>query len=282
MAELSKLIDQYRSTQVLEEVTEAFETIASIQLRQIKDRVIASREFFHELWGMYSQLRIAKNDQFKTITQNAPIDREVLILISSDSSLTGGIDQRLVEQVVNDTKPGQVDFVVVGQHGAQLLRAYGLNPVQVYPLPDITKKIDVVPIIKYISRYRRSTVYYQSFVSLTTQRIGHFELLFAVQRLSELEQKRPKQELIFSSDYIFEPSFEQTVTYMESMMLSTALTEVILESRLAQLASRFSAMNHARLEADTQVKTLSQVISRTKRLKQDETARLYHVRGVHQ
>lgn len=281
MAELTKLIDQYHSTQVLEEVTEAFETIASIQLRQIKDRVIASREFFHELWGMYSQLRVAKNDQFKTITQNAPIDREVLVLISSDSSLTGGIDQRLVEQVLNDTKPGQADFVVIGRHGAQLLKAYGKTPVQVYPLPDITKKIDVVPIIKYISRYRRSTVYYQSFVSLTTQRIGHFELLFAVQRLSELEQKRSKQELIYSSDYIFEPSFEQTVTYMESMMLSTALTEVILESRLAQLASRFSAMNHARLEADNQVKTLSQIISRTKRLKQDETARLYHIRGVH-
>ncbi len=282
MAELTKLIDQYHSTQVLEEVTEAFETIASIQLRQIKDRVIASREFFHELWGMYSQLRVAKNDQFKTITQNAPIDREVLVLISSDSSLTGGIDQRLVEQVLNDTKPGQADFVVIGRHGAQLLKAYGKTPAQVYPLPDITKKIDVVPIIKYISRYRRSTVYYQSFVSLTTQRIGHFELLFAVQRLSELEQKRSKQELIYSSDYIFEPSFEQTVTYMESMMLSTALTEVILESRLAQLASRFSAMNHARLEADNQVKTLSQIISRTKRLKQDETARLYHIRGVHE
>jgi ATP synthase F1 gamma subunit len=276
MAELRKLIDQRQKTIVLEEVTEAFETIASIQLRQIKDRVIASREFFHELWGMYSQFRIAPRDRFQTITQNIQTNKEVVVVVSSEQSLSGGIDQRLIEQLLNDINPTLVDLVVIGHHGAQLLNGLGIRPVQVYPLPDITKKIDVVPIIKLISSYKRSSVYYQSFVSLTTQRIGHFELLFAVQKLSEHEQKRNLEELIYSSDYIFEPSFEEVVGYMESMMLSTALTEVILESRLAQLASRFGAMNRARLEAHSQTKVLSQLISRTRRFTQDESMRSFH------
>ncbi len=279
MADLTKLYNQYQSVETLEEVTEAFETIASIQLRQIKDRVIASREFFHELWGMYSQLRIAPTEQFKKLSQNPILNREVVVVISSDTGLSGGIDQRLIEQVVVDNQKKSVDYVVIGQHGAQLLNTRNINPVQVYPLPDVTKKIDVIPIVRYISRYKKSTVYYESFISLTTQRIGHFELLFAVQLLSDLERKRPTQELIYSSDYIFEPSFESVVDYLESMMLSTALTEVILESRLAQLASRFSAMNHARLEARDQTKTLSQLIAREKRFLQDEASRQYYQRS---
>lgn len=60
-------------------------------------------------------------------------------------------------------------------------------------------------------------------------------------------------------------------------MLSTALTEVILESRLAQLASRFNAMSLAHEAADQRSDYLATSISRLKRQKADEGIRRHYL-----
>jgi F-type H+-transporting ATPase subunit gamma len=276
MLNIKQLESVLATTEILKEVTQAFENIASIEIRRIKDRVISSREFFHELWSVYSQLRI-KEDEVLISNRNVVYEKTALLVVSSDASLTGGIDQRLINQVLSEYKASQHDLIVIGAHGEALLRDMGIKPVAVFRLPDITKKINVIPMIELVSKYRNSVVYYESFVSLTTQRIAHLELLFAVQKLSMLEQSRPKKELIYSGDYIFEPSLERVVEYMENMMLSTALTEVILESRLAQLASRFNAMSLAHVAAEKRINYLATNISRLKRQRADEDMRRHYL-----
>lgn len=276
MLNIKQLESALETTQVLGEVTQAFENIASIEIRRIKDRVIASREFFHGLWGVYSQLRVSEDETFM-VNREITNSKTALLVVTSDVSLTGGIDQRLVNQVLNEYRADKHDIVVIGAHGEALLGVMGIKPAAVYKLPDVTKKIDVLPIINLINTYKDSVVYYESFVSLSTQRIAHLELLFAVQKLSALEKKRPGGDVIISGDYIFEPSIERVVEYMESMMLSTALTEVILESRLAQLASRFNAMSIAHQAAEKRVEYLSTDVSRLKRLKADEAIRRHYL-----
>ncbi len=276
MLNIKQLESALTTTETLGEVTQAFENIASIEIRRIKDRVISSREFFHELWSVYSQLRIKEDEVFMS-NRNVVYEKTALLVVSSDVSLTGGIDQRLINQVLSEYKASQHDLIVIGAHGEALLRVMGVKPTAVFKLPDVTKKINVLPMIELVSKYRNSVVYYESFVSLATQRIAHLELLFAVQKLSMLEQNRPGGELIYSGDYIFEPSLEKVVEYMESMMLSTALTEVILESRLAQLASRFNAMSLAHTAAEKRADYLTTNISRLKRQRADEGIRRHYL-----
>ena len=276
MLNIKQIESALETTIVLGEVTQAFENIASIEIRRIKDRVIASREFFHELWGVYSQLRVSGHEGFMA-NRDIVNSKTALLVVSSDVSLTGGIDQRLINQVLSEYRPEKHDIIVIGAHGEALLKVMGIKPVAVYGLPDVTKKIDVVPIINLVNTYVDSVVYYESFVSLSTQRIAHLELLFAVQKLSALEKNRVDGEVIYSGDYIFEPSLEEVVRYMESMMLSTALTEVILESRLAQLASRFNAMSLAHQAADQRSDYLRSDLSRLKRQRADESIRRHYL-----
>lgn len=276
MLNLKQLEQALDTTDTLGNVTQAFENIASIEIRRIKDRVIASREFFHELWGLYSQLRVSEEEVFNP-NRNIENNKTALLVVTSDSNLGGEIDQRLINQVLGEYRKEKHDIVVIGSHGESLLRAVGIRPVAVFKLPDVTKKIDVVPMINLVSKYQDSVVYFESFISLSTQRIAHLELLFAVQKLTTLEKSRTHEELIISGDYIFEPSLQKVVSYMESMMLSTALTEVILESRLAQLASRFNAMSRAHQSAADRTKYLSNSISRLKRQKSDESIRRHYL-----
>ncbi len=64
MLNIKQLESALATTKTLGDVTQAFENIASIEIRRIKDRVISSREFFHEIWGVYSQLRVKDDEMF--------------------------------------------------------------------------------------------------------------------------------------------------------------------------------------------------------------------------
>jgi F-type H+-transporting ATPase subunit gamma len=77
-------------------------------------------------------------------------------------------------------------------------------------------------------------------------------------------------EIITPRDYLFEPSVEEVVGYLESVMLEIVLGQVILESRLAQYASRFSAMGAAHKKAQELETSTNLRFHRAKRLESDE------------
>jgi len=271
----SDILQQYKDTVTIEEVSRVFENIASIEIRQIKDRVIASRDFFHELWSMYVQLRIDTGKSTPEISRLGTNNKTAVVLISSDESLGGTIDERLVDETLSATDPHKADYFVIGVRGARIMRSHGIEPAGVFPLPDITKPVDVIPIISRTQDYKTTIIYFEQFVSIEVQQIQVFELVSGIQKLSDTEVNRNDTTLIFSSDYIFEPSLDKVVDYLESMMRATALTELILESRLAQLASRFNAMNRASNNASELRKELFSTYRRRKRQQDYADSRIF-------
>jgi F0F1-type ATP synthase gamma subunit len=77
-------------------------------------------------------------------------------------------------------------------------------------------------------------------------------------------------EVISESNYIFEPSTYAVVDHLERSMLQITLSEVILESKLAQYASRFRAMTVANDRADESLAELKTQYYRAKRHLKDE------------
>lgn len=60
------LLKQLDEIATIESLTEVFESIASLRIRQIKDRVVSSKTFFTELWQIYAQLRVDPKDRLKS------------------------------------------------------------------------------------------------------------------------------------------------------------------------------------------------------------------------
>ncbi len=273
MAKSTEILQNFQDITVIEEVAQVFENVASIQIRQIKDRVIASRQFFHELWSMYEQLRLdAGHHELPTLPKTKD---EAVVLISSDSGLSGSIDERLVETMMQQTNVRSIDIVVIGRRAEQLLGQKHMQAVKVFPLPDIAKAIQVLPLMSFLSPYRKVTIFYERFVSLGQQDIVVFELQDSVKRFSESEAVHGNASLIYASDYIFEPSLEEVVWYLESMMQATAVTEMILESRLAQLASRYTAMSTAHNNAAQVKKQLWRSYTTQSRREKDQLNQLF-------
>jgi F-type H+-transporting ATPase subunit gamma len=238
------------------ELTGIFESIASMRIGKIKDRVTRSQMFFAELWEIYTQLRIDPSERLTGKDGPKRDKPNVFLVLTAEGGLSGDIDQRIVRTVIENLDPATTDLVVIGAHGATQFVQQKTKIKRYFRLPDIDQAIDVSPIVDELLGYKQPTVWFQRYVSLSVQEVGRIDLLGRVRSLgtdtksnTAAEAAKAEAEIISPRDYLFEPSVDDVVRYLESVMMEIALSQVILESRLAQYASRFTAMSAAKKRA---------------------------------
>lgn len=272
MSLITEIEKSYKQICLIEDISGIFEGIASIRIRQIKNRVVLSKSFFDQIWHIYHQLMISGG-----ISRPKPsLNKNVFIVITSAGGLSGEIDNKIIQRVAKDVEDGGSDIILFGEHGAVLLAEYKIKPIKIFKLPNINKSFDIRPVIRLASRYKKTTVYYQTFVSLAVQKVGVIDLLLQTHGSNEKKQeagKDAKADLITAEHYDFEPSLKEVVDYMESVMLGIALQQMMLESRLAQFASRFTAMVIANNRAKEVKKTTRLKLLASRRTKRDEDSR---------
>jgi F-type H+-transporting ATPase subunit gamma len=269
MRQINDISRERDAMETMRELTSAFEGIASMRISQIKDQVLSSEKFFGELWQIYSQIRVDELFHFgRSQSVEKPIEKELMILITSEGSFSGDIDQILLGEALKEYGPDKCDIIIIGHHGAIQLAQRGINYSKSFKLPEKDRNINVMPIISEVQKYESTVVFYQSYVSLTKQKVKKIKLSSAVDDRGKTVEK--SEELITEHNYIFEPSTYEVIDHLERTMMQITLSEVILESKLAQYASRFRAMTAAHDKADESYSDLNVLYSRAKRYLKDE------------
>ena len=253
----------------LTNLSSVFEGIASLKIAKIKNQVMQSQNFFDRLWQMYSQIRVGNTFNFgRNIDSEPIIDKELFIAITAEGGFSGDIDQKLIDWMLKNYDPSKNDIIVIGHHGAVQLAQSGISFKKYFKMPVQDQNINSTPIIKEVRHYQSTMVFYQTYVSLTVQDIKRISLKTAVEEQGREVLK--SIDVINESNYIFEPSTYAVIDHLESSMLSIALSQVILESKLAQYASRFQAMSEAHNRARESVDELKSAYNRSLRMTKDE------------
>ena len=251
------------------EISSIFEGIASMRIAQIKNQVLQATEFFNELWQIYSQLRVDSLFRFgRGKEEENIIDKELFVVITAEGGFSGDIDQKLIQVMLKAYDKDKNDIIVIGHHGAVQLAQNGVSFKKYFKLPTKDQNINVAPIIKEVQTYRSTAVFYQEYISLMVQDVKRIELSSAVAELGKDVKKG--EEVISEETYIFEPSTYDVIDHLERSMLQIALSQVILDSKLAQYASRFRAMSAAHDRADESLGDLKLMRNRAVRAIKDE------------
>ena len=269
MKRLNEIAKEEAAMSVLVELTGAFEGIASMRISQIKSQVEQSTKFFNELWEIYSQLR--RGDVFsfgRGKSDKMVSEKELYVIITAEGGFSGDIDQKLVNLMLQDYDKEKQDIIVIGHHGAIQLAQRGISYQKYYKLPSKDRDINVTPIVQKVREYRSTKIFYQQYVSLMIHDVRRIELSNAINQRGTASDKR--EEVINEQNYIFEPSTYEVAAHLERTMMQIAISQLILESKLAQYASRFQAMSAARDRADESKSDLHLSYNRTKRAIKDE------------
>lgn len=280
MSSSKEILSELRQYQVIGELSGALEGIASYRIRQIKDRVLLSKSFFQELYAIYLSLRVDKE-----VTRRPTRNKDLYIVITSTGGLSGVIDDKIVSRVMRDYTASTTDVVTIGARGSMLLRARDVKLVRTFGQPDITRPIDTTPIVALARQYQRTFVYYQEFETLSLQRSSRIELVLETQTLEK--NSLPSglintDNIMLASDYLFEPTIEEVIEYLENVMLNITMTQLIFESQLAQFAARFTAMLTARTRAQQAQRDANMQYLSARRRERDESANeiVYAMRGL--
>lgn len=251
-------------------LTGVFESLASMRISQIKSKVEQSEKFFGELWNIYNQIRL---DQTFRFGRNDSVDvgkEELRILITADGGFSGDIDQRLIRLALEGYDKDKHDIIIIGHHGAVQLAQQGIDFKKYYKLPKQDENINVEPITQDTSGYGSVIAYYQSYQSLSVQNVVKMNISRALQDKGQasLEQIM-NDEVINEETHIFEPSTTEVIERLEYFMTSIIISQVILESKLAQYASRFKAMTAAHERAEESLAEFKMMFNRSKRAIKD-------------
>lgn len=251
----------------LVELTSAFEGIASMKISQTKNQVLQSTRFFNELWQIYTQLRVDSLFSFGRDKDVEVIEKDLCILITAEGGFSGDIDQKLVRLMLETYNPEKNEIIVIGHHGAVQLAQQGIRYSKYFKLPEKDANINVTPIIREVVRYRSTRVFYQEYVSLSVQEVKSIELGNAVKsKVGDLVE----EDVISEETYIFEPSTFAVAAHLERSMMQIAVSQLILQSKLAQYASRFRAMSASHQRADESKQELHMLFNRARRNLKDE------------
>lgn len=257
------------SMATLVELTGVFEGIASMRISQIKNQVMQSTKFFDEIWQIYSQLRVDNMFSFgRDETKADIIEKELYIIITAEGGFSGDIDQKLIQLMLMTYDAEKNDIVVIGHHGAMQLAQRGIAYQKYFKLPTKDQNINVMPIIRQVERYRTTKVFYQEYVSLMVQDVKRIELFSSIKKLGDKSDK--PDEVISEVNYIFEPTTYAVAAHLERSMTQIAVSQLILNSKLAQYASRFRAMSSSHTRAEETVGELHLAFNHARRGVKDE------------
>ena len=253
------------SMRTIVSLTSAFESLSSMKMAQTKNQVLISNEFFADVWNVYKQIRMDVMFNFGRKVNEKPIEKELLILITAQAGLSGDIDQRLIRRFKEYYKPEEHVILVIGHHGAQQLDQGKIPYVLYFDMPK-KDAINVEVLMNEIKKYAKSRVFYQSYESLSIQRIKDLDLSEVVSskgRIADLDTV--DDDKITERNYIFEPNAFAVAAHLETSILRLTLAQFIYDSRLAQLASRFKAMTAAKDRSIETANDLRVQYSRAKR-----------------
>lgn len=269
MSKLKEIEQQKTSLQAIVELTGIFEGVASMKIAKIKNQVLQATEFFEDLWGIYTQLRVDGLFRFgRSQNKTDIIEKELFIIITAEGGFSGDIDQKLISMMLGKFDKEKNDIIVIGHHGAVQLAQKGITFKKYYKLPENDQNINVGPIIKEVQKYKDTSVFYQQYVSLMVQDVRRIKLSKAVTDQGDKSDK--PDEIISDANYIFEPSIYSVVDHLERSMLYIALSQLILDSKLAQHASRFRAMSASHQISDETLGDVTLQLNRAKRAIKDE------------
>jgi ATP synthase F1 gamma subunit len=260
--------EQLNQLRTVEDLTEVFESVASMHIARIRNHVVASQQFFAELWPTYRSLRIDPRERVAT-TRNIEKGKNAFVAVTSEGTLGGAVDEQIIDQMLASMPKGnKPDIMVIGTHGLSRLHQHGISVQKAFTLPSTDINFSVGEIIDALEQYEQISVFYQTYESLRAQKVTRIELLTAVRELGE--GMGEDEELVSSRDYIFEPNIAEIATYMESVMMGVALIQIIMESKLAGHAARFNNMSRAKQRAKDLVGETRTDYYRTKRNERDE------------
>ena len=247
MATLLTLKRRIKTTGNVSKTTKAMQMISASRLKKAQNAAESSKAYVQKLDSISKNLaqKIEKEQMHEYQKTNTETNAKLLIVISPDKGLCGGLVTNLLREVLRYSSTGKIYYITIGKKAESTVASLNKDVIASFPFGTTLPEFDAVyPIAKIINEYflgrkvAEVKILSTKFTSVFTQNPGLSNLLpVTLDAETKLEDT--------STMTIFEPNVQELLPDLLQHYLEMVIYQSLLESYASEQASRMIAMKNA-------------------------------------
>jgi F-type H+-transporting ATPase subunit gamma len=263
--QLKEVRIRIKSVQSTQQITKAMKMVSAAKLRRAQDAITQMRPYAEKLQEMLGNIiGSAEGDVAGALSKVRPVEKVLIIAVSSDRGLCGGFNSNIWKQIrtamaekySEQAAKGNVHVLPLGKKIYEQIGRANITMIDDFwtIYSDLTfnniKKAAEFARNAFINKeYDRIDIVYNQFKNAGTQ------LIVSEQHLPIVTAEHSEAKAT-NNDFIFEPNQEVLITELMPKILNTQLYKAVLDSNASEHGARMTAMDKATENAEGLLKDL--------------------------
>lgn len=271
MANLLLLKRRIKTAQNVSKTTRAMQMIAASRLKKAQEAALSARPYVVKLTemsvGISKKVKPEQMDKYMIPNETS---RKLIVLISPDKGLCGGLVTNLARETLNFYKDNKdSDFITVGKKAEGIVKILGGNAIASFNFGTTLPKYSAMyPIMNLIDdnflnkKYGEIILIHSEFETVFSQKPFVKKLLPV-----EFKEEITTGTNALNSDMLFEPSVSELLPGLIRHYLEMSVYQALIESYLSEQSARMLAMQNATNNAKDIIEELKLLYNKTRQEK---------------
>ncbi|MEP6950474.1 MAG: ATP synthase F1 subunit gamma [Ginsengibacter sp.] len=261
LKEVRNRIQSVKSTQ---QITKAMKMVSAAKLRRAQDAIIQMRPYAQKLQEMLANIvSNAEGDIKMTLAAVRPVEKVLVIVITSDRGLCGGYNSNLIKlakEVIREkygsvSAKGNAELMPLGKKGYEHFskNKFKVNDHYWNIFSELNFEKVAAAAKSVMDMFAKGEIdavelVYSEFKNAATQ-------IFTVEQFLPVKKTEKKKGEV-QADFIFEPDKNTLIEELMPKILNTQLYKAILDAHASEHGARMTAMDKATENAEELLKSL--------------------------
>lgn len=271
MAGIKRIQTRIKSAKNIAQITRAMQMVAAARMRKAQEAAEKAKPYQEKIVEAVHLLSTRiEPGMHKLLQTGNPDGRTLVILISTNKGLAGGLNTTLFRKLINwFPKFDKVDFVSLGTKGSHFVVHSGSKLLADFSEKDFMVSAQAVTEL-FINNFLNGThkeVYlvFNSFVnSMKQEPIKRMILPISLSTPSEKQEEKADD---FSSEFVIEPNAKQVLASLLPHYVEIQVRSAILEAAASEHSARMVAMKNATDNAKSLIEEFTLMYNRLRQEK---------------
>jgi F-type H+-transporting ATPase subunit gamma len=264
MANTQDIRRRIKSIRNTAQITKAMQMVAASKMRKAQQQALAGRPYATLMNKVLVSLQKRTDPRTHPLLQIRPVEKELVIVMSTDKGLAGALNTNLFREV-SHFEPAKSVYVVTGRKARQFVTRTKRELLADFELKDSPSFVETKAIAKFATEkflnreVDKVTVVYTQFINTINQQ-PVLRTLLPISSF-DLAKGEPveggKEDVDLMATYIFEPNAEVVLDVMLPYYLQYQVFQMILDARASEHSARMVAMKNATDNANQFIKDLT-------------------------
>jgi F-type H+-transporting ATPase subunit gamma len=252
MASPRELRPRIASIATTAQITRAMQMVASSKMRKAQQATLMDRPFAQLLYRCQRHASTHARDFTHPLLEIREVRKRAVILVGTDKGLCGALNTNLF-RVAAQFDPDTTVFITAGKRAAQFVARTGRQLAAEFTFTDSPRFAEARPIAgmareMFLKReVDEVKVVATEFINTLTQRpfAAEFLPIGVIKGLQIPGAESEAQLTADTTEYVFEPTPEATLSFLFGHYLNIFIYQVLLEAKASEQSARMVAMKNA-------------------------------------